>query len=211
MKTTMLIRLFILLIIMIITIVTSGTKNQWILVEGPNTLARIWFSASLFITLVSTCWINISFSSSIRYKKDFLGIYSGFITGISYLSAFYIAFTIFMIYYGKITDIRNLTLFGGFFLVLIVSAFDFVVYKAEKLLLEKSPNEKLEENQVNLKNASASFFYLDIPISLGVLVTTLVCFILSSTTEQNFIPGFAAGATGMQIIVANVAFEIIHS
>ncbi len=213
------VRAIILFGVLVVAIGSSGTEDQWIKLEGNNTLARIWLCASMFITFIFSIWINDSLIDSDRYNKPFLKKHKVWLSRLHVAIVTYtmiIAITIFFAdkspFLGWFEDTRGFSFFGGPALVVLLYIFDRVILSMEKTLAERD-TEKTEEDIKEYQKARAVAYHLDVPILLGVTMTWIVCMLLTTTEQlhQNYLAGFVSGATGMQIIIANVAFDIINS
>lgn len=207
-------RVALLILVITVAVASSGTKEQWIKIPGENIIARIWFSASLFTTLVFTCWLNYVIAVTPRYSTPMLAEkHKGPLMIINTSVLIYTILCISLILAGVIEDTWMLSVVGGPVLVVLILLFDMRVLKMEEAILDKEP--KIQENIKACETAKAIVRHLDLPILIGVSTVSLICIILNYSSiglnYPSFTPGFASGATGMQIIVANVAFEFIHT
>ena len=177
---------------------------------------------SLATTGLFTGWINITIIFNERYSKKELtktkGSWSvGFLLILIYTIISFLI-TLFNIIYDLPSSkvIFWLSLLGTIFLVVLVAYFDNKILCMEMKIqnIDNNANDTgLKEYNQKARNAAHAIFnYLDIPILIGVSLTTIFCLIMhfKENDLSGFISGFSAGATGMQIIIANVAFEFIH-
>ena len=206
------VRICILGLVLLGAVITSATDGQWVILKGGNSIARIWFCASLLITGIFSVWLNHSLHRDERYSRNYLSKYKSDMYLINISVLLYVVVFFLLIFLGVIKDTRLLGIVGGPLLVGLVWLFDSRVISMEKAILNKDKGEKNMNNIMELRKSIAVVRHLDIPIFIGVCSVAVACLILTPIQESfpDFIPGFASGATSMQIIVGNITYEIIR-
>ncbi len=195
---------------------TSNEHNyEFLKLEGDNKFSRIWFCASVCTTIIFSIWINYTIASDKRLVIPKFANLHGLIYLLFAITLIFSVGVVISIYSNYVKKLNLITLFCGPILVTLIVFFDGLVLSMEKRLSKE--NNEITIN-VNLHNAHSTFFYIDIPIFFSVWFTWLISSYWIGPFTGNFKifdkifdPAFSAGATSLQIILANVAFEAIHS
>jgi len=237
-KSGMTIRIAIVILLIFTAAIVLGLKISWFSIEEKNIPTCIWMGVSLLSTLLLSLYSNWKFAKDLRNQKPYLNSIKSksFLIVLNWITVFYIACVLMAICFGKLNGTEFLSLFVGPILVIFVILFDLCILNIEKEIFEIEHKVKLVgfsaltggtvsmeqlklgscENITAYQRAKSVIRYLDWPIFVGVCITTIICFVLPNITNidsnniTGYVSGFASGATSMQIIVANFAYEFIN-
>lgn len=189
---------------------------------------RLWIITSLAITITISVWLYLKILK--RTDDDIITIqkYDDAVKRIqTHRNVCYILNVIIIVIavlivigaYFVNVPLSVLNLLSGVILVFLITCFDHNLSRISGIILEKFKEIKSTKKQqiafwsIRYRNDRDVVLKLDVPILLGVIFTWIVGYMILPSvlagTEQIYANGFATGAIALQVIVGNIAFEII--
>ncbi|MEK7992736.1 MAG: hypothetical protein AAB403_02920 [Planctomycetota bacterium] len=220
----------VLVVTILITCLRPSLLINWFDSPGEM-LGRLWTVASLVTTVIITFLVNrevVAENVGINVNDADWGQRIAEASSTNMMISGYCVIVIWLTAIPAV-PLLVVQLLAGIGLVLLVMRFDWEMIGIKQVVLTKAESEvspqgdqsALEKVKTDREAAAHVFFKLDLPILVGVCITFVVGQLFlpysldpgsaTASMVQTFAQGFSAGSTALQIVVANLAYEIIRA